>query len=597
MNKNLCKTVLEEGGDIIPLIISSKDTGGTGLMNPSVFIYNGKPIVNLRHVNYTLWHSEFRQKFNNNWGPLAYLHPENDIHLKTNNFLLFLNDNYETESYYKVNMKLDSPNPMWEFHGLEDARLVYWNNKLYLSGVRRDTTPNGEGRIELSEVIIKNDGVEEVSRLRTEPPGPPSYCEKNWMPILDMPYHYVKWCNPTQVVKVDPISGIAETVYLSNDRIPNLPDFRGGSQVINWMGLKMAFIHQVFLFNNIIKQKDAIYEHRLLLWDNNWNLIFISEPFKFMTGLIEFCGGAAIYKDDLLISFGFQDNSAFILRVPKDKIESIFGFKYDNLKINNKITPKHVLTVEDKLKDFPPVYYISHYKDKERRDILEKQFEEYKIKSHCVLSTEESDRSNIIKGQFIHQLTPWHLNVTASHLKAIKEWYENSSEPYAIIMEDDISLETIKYWNFTWNDLMNHLPSDWRCVQLCLIRDKLNLVSLRRRSWDDWSASAYLINRNYANKLLSTYYVNGEFILEKTGTNLLPITENILFLDQQNPNSIYVMPLFIENEKIKTTYDQENLNIKKNENEFRIHKESSEFVLKWWKDIGKFVDIKNLISL
>jgi FkbM family methyltransferase len=327
MEKNLCSKVLSLGGDIIPLVIPNKDTGGTGLMNPSIFVYNDKLIVNIRHINYTLWHSEGEQLFSNKWGPLAYLHPENDIHLKTNNFLCFLNDNLEIEKYYKINMTLDVSNPMWEFHGLEDARLVEWDNKLYMSGVRRDTTPNGEGRIELSEIIIEQDSVKEISRLRTQPPGKPSYCEKNWMPIIDTPYSYVKWCNPTEIVKIDMKTGQGYDIYLSHQLIPNLPDFRGGSQVINWMGLKMAVIHHVNLFKNKLNQKDATYTHRMILWDNNWNIVSMSEPFSFMTGEIEFACGMAIYKGNLLISFGFQDNSSYILKIPEDKIEELFGFK------------------------------------------------------------------------------------------------------------------------------------------------------------------------------------------------------------------------------------------------------------------------------
>jgi len=292
-----------------------------------LFIYNDKLIVNIRHINYTLWHSEGEQLFSNKWGPLAYLHPENDIHLKTHNFIAFLNDNLEIEKFHKVHMTLDVSNPMWEFHGLEDARLVNWNNQLYMSGVRRDTTPNGQGRIELSGIEILDNEIKEISRLRTEPPGPPSYCEKNWMPILDTPYSYVKWCNPTQVVKADINTGKCETTFLSNVKIPNLPDFRGGSQVINWMGLKLAIVHQVNLFKNKLNQKDATYTHRMILWDNNWNIVSLSEPFSFMTGEIEFACGMALYKGSLIISFGFQDNSSYLLKIPEEKIEELFGLK------------------------------------------------------------------------------------------------------------------------------------------------------------------------------------------------------------------------------------------------------------------------------
>ena len=41
-----------------------------------------------------------------------------------------------------------------------------------------------------------------------------------------------------------------------------------------------------------------------------------------MTGKIEFCIGLARYKDDILITFGFQDNSSYLLIINKDKLNN-----------------------------------------------------------------------------------------------------------------------------------------------------------------------------------------------------------------------------------------------------------------------------------
>ena len=62
MINNLVKTVLEQGGSIHPLLIPSEDTNGTGLCNPSIFIDQERIFVNLRHVQYTMYHSENEQK-------------------------------------------------------------------------------------------------------------------------------------------------------------------------------------------------------------------------------------------------------------------------------------------------------------------------------------------------------------------------------------------------------------------------------------------------------------------------------------------------------------------------------------------------------
>ena len=38
---------------------------------------------------------------------------------------------------------------------------------------------------------------------------------------------------------------------------------------------------------------------------------------------IEFCVGAALINDNLLVSFGVQDNSAFVLEVPKTVVDEM----------------------------------------------------------------------------------------------------------------------------------------------------------------------------------------------------------------------------------------------------------------------------------
>ena len=38
---------------------------------------------------------------------------------------------------------------------------------------------------------------------------------------------------------------------------------------------------------------------------------------------IEFCVGAATIGENLLVSFGVQDNSAFVLEVPKDVVNDL----------------------------------------------------------------------------------------------------------------------------------------------------------------------------------------------------------------------------------------------------------------------------------
>ena len=311
-------------GSIHPLII---EANSLGLMNPSILFHDNKLRVILRNVNYTFYHSE-KNLFHHPFGPLTYIHPENDIKLRTWNWYLELDHDLDIKRHHKIDTsKFDTYEPKWEFVGLEDARLVYWNNCYYITGVRRDTTTEGQGRMELSKLEIYENDVVEVERTRIPlPKGQDTYCEKNWMPIQNKPFTWVKWSNPTEIAMFNPVSGATETTVTSD--VKNFPtDERGGSPLIPWNGNQgyISLTHAVNLDKHETGRKNAVYTHRFLQWDNKFKLVKCSKPFNFMGGLVEFSTGMTHYEDSILITFGFQDNAAYILKTNKEFIEEFIN--------------------------------------------------------------------------------------------------------------------------------------------------------------------------------------------------------------------------------------------------------------------------------
>ena len=176
---NLAKPILESGGQIKPLYIPSQLIKGSGLCNTSLHYDGDKLRAIIRNVEYTLWISENKKQYQGcNAGPLVYIHRDDFCKLKTNNYYAEINkETLEIERMNHINTsKLDIP-PIWTFIGLEDARLIKWDNKFYACGVRRDTTTNGQGRMEMSELEITETHVKEVARNRVEVPDKTS-CEK-----------------------------------------------------------------------------------------------------------------------------------------------------------------------------------------------------------------------------------------------------------------------------------------------------------------------------------------------------------------------------------------------------------------------------------
>jgi hypothetical protein len=347
MLKNLSQLSIAKGGKVSPLLIPGEKISGNGLCNPSIFIdTNGDILCNVRHVHYTLYHSTIDQKFYSGWGCLAYLNPEDDCRLITGNYLCKLDPKtLHIKEYHLINTSKHDITPIWEFVGLEDGRIFRWEDKLYICGVRRDVKEDGEGRMELCELQFIDGEYKEITRDRINPPEF-THLEKNWMPILDQPFHFINWPNPTKVYKVNPLdkgkekvkSGIldvitsevittkTETVNVENltGRKLNSPlSLRGGSQVITLGDYYVCCVHETHWWHNEFKFKDAMYNHRFIFWDKDWNYVKVSEAFKFMDGQIEFCCGLAEQGDNLLLSFGFVDNAAYVLKMPKSVLDDL----------------------------------------------------------------------------------------------------------------------------------------------------------------------------------------------------------------------------------------------------------------------------------
>tara|TARA_Y100000814_G_scaffold286220_1_gene255015 strand:+ start:536 stop:2110 length:1575 start_codon:yes stop_codon:yes gene_type:complete len=359
MHENLVNTIINDyNGTIKPLIIPSDLTNGTGITNPSLLVEGDKIHIIMRHVEYTLYLSEGEQKYQSDQaGPLSYYHREDKNELRTNNYYSELDpETLEIKNPLKVDTStLDSP-PLWEFIGLEDARLIRWDNKYFLCGVRRDTTISGKGRMEMSEILINDDNVIEVNRDRIEVPNKESYCEKNWMPIIDKPFHFIKWTNPTEVVQVDLEQKNCKQVYLS-DKVYDLPfDIRGGSPLIEWTDDSYICItHEVDLtLKNINGFKNADYYHRFIIFNKDYSIQYISDHFNFMTAKVEFCISLVKYKNDILIAFGFQDNCSYIIKINRDKLEKLI---YGNL-YNNIITDKPLQLIKHINDDYRNTYPI-----------------------------------------------------------------------------------------------------------------------------------------------------------------------------------------------------------------------------------------------
>ena len=109
---NFVKLALENGGSIHPLIIPASELQGPAITNPSIYNDNGRILVNLRNINYTLYHSE-KKKFQHHWGPLIYIHPENDLRLRTWNYMCEMDENMRIKQYHRIDTSKHPDKELW----------------------------------------------------------------------------------------------------------------------------------------------------------------------------------------------------------------------------------------------------------------------------------------------------------------------------------------------------------------------------------------------------------------------------------------------------------------------------------------------------
>lgn len=448
-------------------------------------------------------------------------------------------------------------------------------------------------------------------------------------------YHYTNntihlplaYCNDTEVVNKN-ILKISDRSCnwsffgeIKSDRFEMIENFKTIDNYLMGSGIKRSYMADIYLNSIFVPSGRG---------NSSLNCFRLYEAS--MSGAIPIVVGS---KEELDMTFEYEENPPWIfsdswnnaveickeLLKDLDKLQEMQDYLlcwWNNRirKIQEKVNQVLISKTIPKLKDFPSINFISIEESEDRRKFLYQQFEEYgltNITPHIYKRYNDDDHK-IIGGPL--ELHSSGRGPVTSHLKAIKEWYQNTDEPYTFFCEDDLSFESVKYWNFTWSEFFSRLPSDWSCIQLCLVREEMFLFSdygsgpgeirMRLRYYDDWSGCAYLISRKHAKNLIDNYYPNDYIILEYMGIDkmerveqkssyyfLLPQIENLIysyFVKGDNGYQIYSFPLFLENTNMfQSTWV----------NRFpgNVNAVSYLQILEWWKNVGKDMKLEQLIRL
>ena len=239
-----------------------------------------------------------------------------------------------------------------------------------------------------------------------------------------------------------------------------------------------------------------------------------------------------------------------------------------------------------KLKGIGPIYYVNMDDQPERREYMESQFKYWEIENYERISAydgREDDLSDILRGRYPNNMTSREVGCTTSHLKAIKHYLDTSDSPYAVIMEDDCSLDLVRYWNFTWSDFYGHFPYDWDVVQIAIISTGDIHVKLHKRFVNDFSTACYVINRYHAEKLVRLHCRGDKYKLDQ-GVKPRAVADDLIY----NSGNTFAIPLLLYRIELGSSIHPEHIDV--------FHKGNYKAQFNYWQQQNLSIDIKERMN-
>jgi len=239
-----------------------------------------------------------------------------------------------------------------------------------------------------------------------------------------------------------------------------------------------------------------------------------------------------------------------------------------------------------KLNGLPSILWLNLDNDTHRREYMESQFRYWEIDNHERIAGFDGRTDDVcesLSGRAPDNMSTNEIGCCMSHLKAIKHFYENMTDDYVLIFEDDVALETVKFWNFTWKDFVAKLPHDWDCVQLTTICTGNIHVRLHHYFINDFSAAAYLITRHHAAKIMKNHVRGDKFKLD-TGVKPRAVSEDTIF----GSGKTYSIPLLLYRLDLGSAIHPEHIDI--------YHRGSHNALMNFWENQGCQMHISELMD-
>jgi FkbM family methyltransferase len=248
--------------------------------------------LNLRGVNYIL-----TQKG-------GYISRHGDDIIRTVNFILDLDKNFNILNHVEVKNRTDIPLYPKNILGMEDIRLISNTNYFFCTypEVNNSRTP------QICWCTYDESG--NVTRIVPLMVDNVLKCEKNWMPFMyQNRLLFIYSIRPFRLFEIDIETGVLTELknIVYGDKYLN--DFRGSAMPIPYKNGWLCTIHQVF------HSDPRKYFHRFVWFNEDFTEMNYSFPFYFETPSIEFNLSLCDGEDGVLITYSCNDSNSLIATV------------------------------------------------------------------------------------------------------------------------------------------------------------------------------------------------------------------------------------------------------------------------------------------
>jgi len=272
----------------------------------------------------------------------------------------------------------------------------------------------------------------------------------------------------------------------------------------------------------------------------------------------------------LNMDFIFNKTTVYNLLIRKilthNLLNNLIGDQYINKDqdINKDINGKISL-----INNIDKIYWINMEVSKHRKQLMENILNKINIENERFIAYDGSRNLNIDKkyfyaknGIYPNKFSNKEYAILLSHLCVIEKYIitSNYHNKYnvALICEDDLSLDFIKYWNKDFKTIIEEAPYNWDIIMLGYFSLCIDRKELYQKWNNEWSAIAYLVNHSNMKNKINSLKKDNLWICDE---NDLMVSDNYIF--SKFNTYVYKYPYFTFPNNNDSTFHEDHLNYHK----------------------------------